>query len=164
MQGTVSFHPIDLEFLRRGDPAPDAEGQKINPETYLQLAQRQTLSTSALAVVCHPIHGRASRLSLELYEPGPAAASPKTETFWEKRPLAAGTLRPSPRPRLSVLVAATTSSLTCTCGGDPIFITEGSAEHVSPSLLDRVRRAAKNVEDVRFMLVLDQLIQASTTS
>lgn len=145
MQGTVSFHPIDLEFFD-GVIQPLIEGQKINPETYLELALRQRESMARVARYIGTLE-----TLLELYEPPPPIAEGK---LWDRvrSRLERFDHRPDP---LSVLVRRQVEP-DLHLYGRPFFITEGSAERVA-GLADEYMGCSDG-EEVD-SLILDQLLR-----
>lgn len=145
MQGTVSFHPVDLQFF---DDLiqPLLAGGKVNPEEYLTLAMRLRAIQSNVDRYTEVLEQH-----LEGVKPPPPPAEGK---LWDKvrARLEQFDYRPDPA---SVLVARTID-VELHLRGRPFFITEGSAGRVSELVSEYLGASAPSASDA---LVLEQLVR-----
>ena len=145
MQGTLSFHPVDLTFF---DDLiqPLLAGEKVNPGRYLQAGQRvrQAACTTAR-------YTRALESHLQQLVP---PAAPAAGGLWNKVRTRLERLDFRPDP-VAVLVAQHVD-VDLHLHGRPFFITEGSAERVV-TIVDEYLNAPN--DDAVSSLVLEQLVR-----
>jgi len=120
MQGTISFHPIDVGFFEKLIQ-PLLLGQKVNPESWLDASLR--LQRSAW---CCERYVKTLELLLESNEPPPP---PEDGSMWDKirTRLERFDFRPDPTGALVAQKVDPDLHLQ----GRPFFITEGSADRVA---------------------------------
>lgn len=145
MQGTVSFHPVDLGFYD-GLIQPLLAGEKVNPESWL---------TQALRVRVNAWHAaRYAALFEDLMaqiEPPPA---PEESTLWVK--VRTRLERFDFKPPAASVILHRTVEPDLHLHGRPFLIGEGSAERVS-AMVEEFRKAESGSEVEG--LILEQLIR-----
>jgi len=120
MQGTLTFHPIDLSFFDEL-VQPLLAGDKVNPERYLETGIRLHRAASECAR-----YQRALECALESLEP---ATAPPGSRLWDRvrTRLERFDFRPDP---VAVLVAESVEP-ELHLHGRPFLIAEGSADRVA---------------------------------
>lgn len=145
MQGTISFHPIDLKLFE-GVILPLVAGDKINPDPYLDAAARlRTVSVQART------WAQTLEQILEEAQPPPL---PTEGTLWGK--VRARLERFDHQPSALARLVAVNIDPDLHLRGRPFLITEGSAEHVASLVDDYLNAPGGSVVEA---LALEQLIR-----
>lgn len=134
MKGTVSFHPVDVDFFD-GVIGSLCEGGKINPEAFLRDALRIRHAWWQARRFARGLEWLATRATAP--EPSPE------ESFWSR--VRTRLEKIDHRPEEQAVLAHRLLERDLHLRGRPFFVTEGSAERVAESV-DRYRGAATEAE------------------